>query len=88
MFNIGLEILKTNHAGLLYTVDGQTVNYGVIRIQDQQLVYYTHLAFVDIFSHRIDQTTRQSFLSKGEPWLINNNYISKIKLSDISYVLF
>ncbi|HVA97533.1 MAG TPA: hypothetical protein VNG53_01450 [Bacteroidia bacterium] len=37
----GIEMLSFNHAGTMQLKNGQTVNYGVIRTPNNEVVYYT-----------------------------------------------
>lgn len=46
----GLELLRFNHAGALVLDDGRTINYGVITIEHDILVYYTGKGLRELWS--------------------------------------
>lgn len=84
-----LEILRPNHAGAFVRKDSginaPATNYGVIRIENETLVYWTNKALLYMFGSQ--QKTNELKL-KSEIELIKEGHIETIRLEDIYRVLF
>lgn len=85
MDTINIEILRPNHAGAFIRKDAKptdkAINYGVIRIENEVLTYWTQKAMLEM---RTDGTIGY----KDEKYLIENGYVENIALNDIYRVLF
>ena len=82
---------KDNHAGLMVLKNGKVVNYGVIRIEDGYLVYYTNEALKVLAEGNLsihDKNNREKILDRSEEELMEAGYVDKIPLEDINRVLF
>lgn len=92
----GLELLRFNHAGAMQLKDGKTVNYGVIRVTDNEVVYYTGKGLREMWKPNMneEEKKRAEELKKiceeenGEQKLIDSEHIAVTKLDDIARVMF
>lgn len=92
----GIELLRDNHAGAMQLKNGRTVNYGFIRITENEVVYYTGQGLHEMFSTNMtEEGKKQSDRLKkiggekdGEKKLIISGHIGVTALDDISRVLF
>jgi hypothetical protein len=92
----GIELLRFNHAGAMQLKDGRTVNYGVIRINDQEIVYYTGKGIREMWKPNMTEKEKERAeeLKKigeeegGELKLINSEHITVTPLDEIARVLF
>lgn len=92
----GRELLRFNHAGAMLLKNGQTVNYGVIRIENEQLVYYTGRGLREMWQPTMTPEQRQHAQElqriandpHGEQTLINSGHIAITPLNQIERILF
>ncbi len=92
----GLELLRPNHAGAMELKNGRTVNYGVIRVNQSELVYFTGKGLREIWKPEMTDEERKKSLELqkllksegGEKKLIDSQHISVIPLIDISRINF
>lgn len=85
------DILIENHIGALVLKTGDTINYGVIRIEDEILICYSGKGLREILPHapNAEQKNNAENLQKQtEDFLIEKGYILKIPLNEIFCVLF
>ena len=84
-----LEILRPNHAGVFVRKGAKPtdvgINYGVIRIDNGILVYWTQEALIAMFH---SNEKREEFMSIDEKKLMENGYVESIFIKDINRVLF
>lgn len=90
--NTDIKILKENHAGALILKDGTTINYGVIRIEGDNLIYYTGKGLRELWSPNLSFEERERVKiyreEKNIQKLIELNYVAITPLSEIERVLF
>lgn len=92
----GFELLQSNHAGAMQLKDGRTVNYGVIRLTDNEIIYYTGRGIRDIWKPNMtdeekkfaDQLKKIGKGENGEQKLIDSGHIAITKFDDIARVMF
>ena len=85
------SFLTENHAGALVLRTGQTVNYGVIRIEGDDLICYTGKGLREIWPlapNVSEQNHAESLRMKNEEALMHSGYIARIPLKDIDSILF
>ncbi len=92
----GFELLRFNHAGAMQLKDGGTVNYGVIRITDNAVVYYTGKGLREMW--KPNMTEEEKVISDklkeigketgGEDKLMQSEHIAVTKFEDIARVMF
>lgn len=86
-----LDLLQPNHAGMMILKDGRAVNYGVIRIENNILVYYTKSGMSAFNAPAVDaamteESQRLKALPKEE--LITQGFVATVSLDDIERVMF
>ncbi len=92
----GLELLRFNHAGAMKLKDGRTVNYGVIRITDKEVVYYTGKGLQEMWKPDMNEEEKilAAKLKKigeeedGEKLLKDSKHIAVTPLDEIERVIF
>jgi hypothetical protein len=97
----GLELLKSNHAGAMLLKSGLTANYGVIRINNRKLLYFTGKGLREIWSPNLTAAEKEKASSLRKIIETENNdetlkasalrtdgYIDEIDLDDIERVIF
>lgn len=92
----GFELLQFNHAGAMQLKDGRTVNYGVIRLTDNEVIYYTGKGLREIWKPNMtdeekklsDQLKKIGESENGEKELMDSEHIAITKFDDIERVLF
>jgi hypothetical protein len=92
----GIELLRFNHAGVMQLKDGRIVNYGVIRINDKEVVYYTGKGLREMWKPNMNDVEKKlaEKLIKigeeeyGEQKLIKSEYIAVTPLDQIERVIF
>lgn len=92
----GFELLRFNHAGAMQLKDGRTVNYGVIRVTDNEVVYYTGKGLREMWKPNMteEEKKRAEELKKigknenGEQQLIQTEHIAITNFDDIARVMF
>jgi hypothetical protein len=92
----GLEILTFNHAGAMKLKNGITANYGVIRVAEGKLVYFTGKGLREIWAPNMTEEQKKDAAvlrkiydnGKGEKELIASQHIAITDLDDIDEVLF
>ncbi len=92
----GFDLLRFNHAGAMQLKDGRTVNYGVIRLVDNEVVYYTGLGLREMWKpnmtkeekERADELKKIGKEENGEQKLINSKHIAVTRFDDIARVMF
>lgn len=92
----GFELLRFNHAGAMQLKDGRTVNYGVIRLTDTEVVYYTGKGLREMWKPNMteeekkiaEELKRIGEEPDGEEKLIRSEHIAVTKFVDISRVMF
>lgn len=91
METIDMNILKEGHAGALVNVLGSTMNYGVIRMTGNKLVFYTGLGLREMWSPNMNDEQKElaeRLKKKSEEELRISGHIGEINLADIRRVLF
>jgi hypothetical protein len=92
----GFELLRFNHAGAMQLKDGRTVNYGVIRLNDNEVVYYTGQGLREMWKPNMseeekrhaDELKKIGEEENGEQKLFNSGHIAVTKFEDIARVMF
>jgi hypothetical protein len=92
----GIELLRFNHAGAMQLKDGQTVNYGVIRVTENDVVYYTGKGLREMWKPTMTDEEKKiaEELKKigesegGEKKLIASKHIAITPLDSIVRVIF
>lgn len=92
----GIELLRPNHAGAMQLINGKTINYGVIRIDDKEVVYYTGKGLREIWKpHMTEEEEKRakelreiSEQPDGEHLLIASGHIAITPLDQIARVIF
>ncbi len=92
----GIELLRFNHAGAMVLKTGQTVNYGVIRIEEDKLIYYTGKGLREIWKPDLsgeekvksEELQRIANSDGGEEQLIASEHIATTPLNQIERVIF
>ncbi len=87
----GLELLRFNHAGAMRLRDGQTINYGVIEVIGDQVLYYTGKGLREMWAP--DMTLEQTLIAeelkdKDKEELMESGHVAITSLDDIDRVLF
>lgn len=91
----GFELLRVKHSGVMQLKDRRTVNYGVIRVTDNEVVYYTGKGLREMFKPNMkeeekrhaEELKRICKEKNGEQKLINSEHIAVTKLDDIEIVM-
>jgi len=92
----GFELLRFNHAGAMQLKDGRTVNYGVIRVTDNEVLYYTGKGLREMWKpnmneeekKRAEELKKISEGENGEQKLMDSGHITVTKFDDIARVMF
>lgn len=92
----GIEYLTENHAGAMQLADGNTVNYGVIRIDGKGVYYFTGKGLREMWSHNLDDKEKKHAKNlreilkeeNGEESLMASGHIAFSPFSDIIQVFF
>ncbi|MBA3986531.1 MAG: hypothetical protein H0X63_08180 [Flavobacteriales bacterium] len=92
----GIELLRFNHAGAMQLNDGHTVNYGVIRVNDNEVVYYTGKGLREMWKPTMTEEEKKlagqlkqiGETEGGEQKLISSEHIAITSLDDIVRVIF
>jgi hypothetical protein len=92
----GIELLRFNHAGVMLLKDGRTVNYGVIRITEKEVVYYTGKGLREMWKPNMNEEEKAegAELKKyvenegGEQQLIDSEYIAVTPFDEIERIIF
>ncbi|MDZ7775965.1 MAG: hypothetical protein U5L09_10420 [Bacteroidales bacterium] len=92
----GFELLQINHAGAMQLIDGRTINYGVIRLTEKEVVYYTGKGLREMWKPKMIEEEQQraaelkkiSKEQKGEQKLIKSGHIAVSKYEEIARVMF
>lgn len=92
----GLELLIVDHAGLMRLKNGREINYGVIRLTDDEVIYYTGMGLREIYknnmteeeSERADKLRKIMNEKNCEQKLITLGHIAVTKFEDIAEVLY
>ena len=92
----GFELLQVNHAGAMQLKDGRTVNYGVIGLTDNEVIYYTGKGLREMWKPNMteeekklaDQLKKIGESENGEQKLIQSEHIAITKFEDIERVIF
>ena len=92
----GIEVLQFNHAGAMLLEDGNSVNYGVIRIDNEKVVYYTGKGLREMW--KPDMTPEEKDIAEklkkigeendGEEKLVASGHIAVTQLEQIMRVIF
>jgi hypothetical protein len=88
----GLDLLRINHAGIMVLKDGSTVNYGVIRINNnREVVYYTGKGLREMMATNIDGMNikkAEDLKHLSEQELIQSEHIKVTPFDNIERVVF
>jgi len=92
----GIELLRVNHAGAMQLKDGKAVNYGVIRIDEEELVYYTGKGLSEMWKPNMNEEEkiiaeklrRIGEAENGEQNLKASGHIAVTPLDQIERVIF
>lgn len=92
----GFELLQLNHAGAMQLKNGRTVNYGVIKLTDNEVIYYTGKGLREIWKPNMtdeekklaDQLKEIGEGENGRQKLIDSGHIAITKFDDIERVIF
>jgi len=77
----------SNHAGKMRLKNGQTVNYGSIRVKDDLFYYYTGKGLREIFKPNQTEGEKRvasALHKKTEAELITSEHIARIPVIEIS----
>ncbi len=92
----GIELLRFNRAGAMVLKNGQTVNYGVISIDDKQVIYYTGKGLREMWKPNMnaeekieaDRLKKIDDEPNGKEKLIASGHIAITPLDQIERVIF
>ncbi len=92
----GIELLRFNHAGAMQLKDGRTVNYGVIRTTENEVVYYTGKGLREMWKPIMTEEEKKFAVQLrqigeqegGEQKLISSEHIAVTLFTDIARVIF
>jgi hypothetical protein len=92
---MGIELLTPNHAGVLKLKDDTTMNYGVIRIENGNLVFFTGKGLREIWAPNLvgqakeeaEKLKRVLEEENGEQKLQSSEHIAIIPLDQIGHVM-
>jgi len=92
----GFDLLRFNHAGTMQLKDSGIINYGVIRLTEIEVVYYTGLGLREMWKPSMteEERIRAEELKKimnesdGEQKLIKSGHIAITLLENILRVIF
>lgn len=88
----GFDLLKPNHAGVILLKNGKTINYGVIRIENENLIHYTGKGLRDLWSPgrtEAELKAAQDLLAlDDESKLRELDYLDSTPISEIERVLY
>lgn len=92
----GIELLQFNHAGVIQLKDGSSMNYGVIRKNETELVCYTGKGLREMWKPAMTEEEKiiANKLRKianeegGEKKLIESEHIAVIPINQILRVIF
>lgn len=83
-------LYSENHAGVLLLQDGSRMNYGSIRVENGNAVFYTGMGLREIWSdHKklADIEKAKVLKQKTEAELIESGHIKILPISDIEYLI-
>lgn len=92
-----LDLLTYNHAGVMRLNNGITSNYGVIRKENNELLYFTGKGLREIWApdmsseQKVKAEELRKIYEEGENGikdLIKSEHIARVSLDDIERVLF
>lgn len=89
--NKKLELLQFNHAGAMILKNGITANYGVIRFDGDNLVYFTGRGLREIWAPNMtaaEKAIADILKAKSEEELKVSGHIAVTPLKDIEQVLY
>ena len=92
----GIELLRFNHAGAMQLKDGTTTNYGVIRVNNKEVVYYTGRGLREMWKPTMTEEEKKLAAELkqigesegGEQKLIASGHIAVTPLDEIVRVMF
>ena len=92
----GIELLRFNHAGAMQLKDGRTVNYGVIRTTDNEVVYYTGKGLREMWKPTMtedekklaEQLRQIGEQENGEQKLMESGHIAVTPFDEIARITF
>jgi len=92
----GIELLRFNHAGAMQLKSGNTTNYGVIRVNDTEVVYYTGKGLREMWKPTMKEEEKENAeelkqigeSEDGEQKLITSGHIAVTPLDEIIRVMF
>jgi hypothetical protein len=94
----GLELLKFNHAGVMALIDGSTMNYGVIELNEEKgtLIFFTGKGLREMWKPNMspeEQNKAAELIKlydngKGIEQLKATGHIEEIPLNKILQVLY
>ena len=93
---LGIELLRFNHAGAMLLKDGNTVNYGVIRKDNEKVVYYTGKGLREMWKPNMteeekvvaSELKRISAEIDGDNKLIASGHIAVTFFNEIDRIVF
>lgn len=86
----GIEFLKPNHAGTMQLKDGNIINYGVIRFDEVEVVYYTGKGLHEIWKSTMtddEKLVAEQLNKKEEIELRQSGHIDSMKFENIARIL-
>ncbi len=92
----GLELLQFNHAGAMQLKNGETINYGVIRKTENEVVYYTGKGLREMWKpdmtedekRKADELKEIEKGENGEQRLMSSGHIASTKFEEIIRIMF
>jgi len=92
----GIQLLRFNHAGAMQLKDGTTLNYGVIRVTNNEVVYFTGKGLREMW--KPSMTEEEKIVARklkqinespdGESQLILSGHIAVTPFDHIERVMF
>lgn len=79
--------LGSNRAGVLRLTDGQIANYGTIRVEDGNFIFYTGQGLREIWSSSADPEKAKELKTLGEEALIKLGHITIVPISEIEEII-
>ncbi len=82
-----LKALGYNHAGVIKLKNGQTANYGSIRVENGFFVHYTGMGLREVWPNTGETEKSKELQKLDETEMIKRNYIRFTPVSEISEII-
>lgn len=83
-------LYSENHAGVLQLYDGRRMNYGSIRVENGNAVFYTGMGLREIWTDHKEQADiekAKALKQKTEAELIESGHIKVLPISQIQHLV-